>query len=280
MKRFSCYINTFWVLCIVQLGVSIALIFEAVEVITITEGHFIGAVYAGCIGIVTSIVGLAVPVPWYQWNTTIGFFTFFHGANFGTLICAVVGAAITNQTIAALKDLNSCAYYSPGESTCTATSDVEDIACIGDSSSYRVAESCTKDSPIENTCYCTFFNIKSYQCTIFAHIPSCHELMFRYPTLLNECLALIIVILVISILQMVFFRNLRLFKSSSRRRCSPIVQEVEADSLPAVDVVAVASITLQSDQQYEGYEMIQAEALPVSTAVGFKAIEMEIVQIV
>lgn len=264
----SYFINIFWFLCLCQLALGVLLLVASIRVTEITNGQFIGAIYTACIAIFAALLGFAVPFPWLKQPSV---FTWFHMANFGTLICSVIGAAICNQTVIALDELSSCAYYALGESSCPLGDN--DLACIGESSTFRYADNCASygSSVTPNTCYCTYFGANFvYQCAYYHNIPSCEDLLYRYPGLIYICFGFAIGVLIVSVMLLLFFRSLQKFEvhavtlpageggNGSIVR-TPEVMILAADSAP---VGVVATATINQKDPIRG-QLLQAEALPI-----------------
>jgi hypothetical protein len=162
-----------------------------------TNGLYIGAIYAGIVGLICAFFGFIGTIEWSKQRGVFGGFVFL---NLVTVITSIVGAAMTSQQAFYLESLASCAYYSPGN-TCDGLYGT-DTTCIGNSNTFYYAELCTVqfvDIPVPDTCYCTFKGANDlYQCAIFEQINNCHTLMHADANRLRRSSGFAIALLIIS----------------------------------------------------------------------------------
>lgn len=177
-----------------MLAISICEIYSSVVLYNASNGFFIGAMYSGVSCALVALFGLSTLI---KWRYSMGFFVAFILLDAISFIIAIIGTALTSQTLMTLNAVSSCAYYKPRATSCL--SGVTNLACVGMSSSFLDASDCASGTfsssgsrfyyqndvaAPSDACYCVFQSSLS-QCATFSGIPYCPDMLYHYPDLIK-----------------------------------------------------------------------------------------------
>lgn len=197
--KVSTFVFTF--LLVAMLALSIMQIISSAKLILKSEGLFMGGIYAGVPCALASFLGIFSIFDGHHKYWTFVCFVMVNALSF---VVAIIATALISELSITLGNLSSCSYYdSPPANQCQ--TDVEDLSCFGDSSSYLFSAVCAIDAqpqyqnlppyysgttysipPSPGVCWCVMSS-SVRECVNYYDVPDCSNLFSAYPRLLDDC---------------------------------------------------------------------------------------------
>lgn len=182
-------------------GLSTMETIASVHLLLGSEGLYVGGIYAGIPCAISSLLGLfALCDGDHKYWTFIACILL----NAICFILSIVATALISQLSIQLGKLSSCAYYdSPPERQCQ--SDVSNLSCHGQSSSFYFSALCAVEAqpqyhdlpsyystssynivPSPGICWCVESSLLN-ECVTYSQVPNCSYLFTRFPEYVDNC---------------------------------------------------------------------------------------------